>query len=567
MSEHVNREPDRGDQSAARAPAPAPAPAPASSQEREASLLSALPPVDSRILADLRDAVDEGDTGRTIALVRDGWFDLLRENSPLLRDTIGRVPSEAFRDSPLLAMLAGLLFYGTPQRRLKGLRLFVAATRAAASDKRSLEPLDRALILTAASVSYRLIGRAPLGAKPARNAVRILNDMSDTERQKVHALPRVYSHLGATLYYGGHTDEALGAFEHGLAEVPRQGYPHGFMNLAMLAGIHALQGNLRESTRYLVAARAPEWSESTRSMYPGTYYRIAEATVSLERFDAPTARQHLEAMVHDRFTIEHWIPIALTEALTDFVDGRPGEALARLDAFAASRQKEGRSTAAKNQLAPTRALLQLALQNPAAAVAILDRDAAPGSARDIARARTDLVLGQHGAALHRIRRLAGTRLTLRSGAEAATLELACLLRISDQLRARPVLEHLGATLAASGQRLPLALLPSGDFDRVRTALRDAGYTHILDDLPATALIPEVGGERLLSEREHAVLQALVNTPSNATIAKELVVSVNTVKTQLRSIYRKLGVSNRDEAIAVALARHLATVQPPSQHAR
>jgi LuxR family maltose regulon positive regulatory protein len=34
------------------------------------------------------------------------------------------------------------------------------------------------------------------------------------------------------------------------------------------------------------------------------------------------------------------------------------------------------------------------------------------------------------------------------------------------------------------------------------------------------------------------------------------VSVNTVKTQLRSIYRKLGVANRDEAIAVALDRHL-----------
>ncbi|MFF5626862.1 response regulator transcription factor [Microbacterium sp. NPDC012755] len=504
---------------------------------------------------------------RTVALVRDGWFDLLRENSPLLRETIEWVPSEGLRDSPLLAMFAGLLFYGTPHRRLKGLRLFVGATRAAATNRRVLEPIDRALILTSASVSYRLIGRATLGVKPARTAMRILNEMSDADRQRVHALPRVYSHLGATLYYGGHVDEALSAFEHGLAEVPRQGYPHGFMNLAMLAGIHALQGTLRESETYLVAARSPDWSDTTRSMYPGTYYRIAEATVALEVFDTATARQHLEAMVHDRATIEHWIPIALTEAMTNLVDGRPGEALAGLDAFAASRQKEGRSATAKNQLAPMRALLQLALENPDAAVAILDRDAAPGPARDISRARTDLLLGRHGAALHRLRRLAGATLTSRLSVEASALEAACVLRIADQVRTRPTLERLGATLAASGQRLALALLPAADFDRVQAALRTTGYQAVVAALPAVSLIPEIGGERLLSEREHAVLQALVNTSSNAAIANDLVVSVNTVKTQLRSIYRKLGVSTRDEAIAVALARHLASVHPPSQPPR
>lgn len=567
MSEHFYGKEDRSEQPAAREPTPAPE----SSRDEEARLLRTIPPVDSEVLATFRAAVDDSDFGRAIAIVRDGWFDLIRDDSPVLREAMGRVPSEALRDSPLLAMLAGLLFYGTPHRRLKGLRLFVGATRAAASERRSLDPLDRALILTSASVSYRLIGRATLGVKPARTAVRILNDMPDTDRQNIHALPRIYSHLGATLYYGGRTEEALGAFEQGLAEIPRQGYPHGFMNLAMLAGIHAIQGNLRESITYVTTARAPEWSEATRSMYPGTYYRIAEATIALERFDVPTASQHLAAMVHDRATIEHWIPIAQTEALAGLVDGRPGEALARLDAFAASRQKEGRSTTARNQLAPMRALLQLALHNADAAVAILDRDAAPGPAREIARARTDLVLGQHGAALHRLRRLAGARLTPRLGAEAAALELACLLRISDrlrssdQLRTRPQLERLGAMLTASGQRLPVALLPTGDFDRVRAALRDAGYGSLLDGLSATALISEAGNERLLSEREHAVLQALVNTPSNAAIAKELIVSVNTVKTQLRSIYRKLEVSNRDEAIAVALARHLATVNPPSPH--
>jgi LuxR family maltose regulon positive regulatory protein len=51
----------------------------------------------------------------------------------------------------------------------------------------------------------------------------------------------------------------------------------------------------------------------------------------------------------------------------------------------------------------------------------------------------------------------------------------------------------------------------------------------------------------LSPQEQRVLRLLVAGLSNAAIARELVVSTNTVKTQLKSIYRKLDVANRDEA--------------------
>ena len=57
----------------------------------------------------------------------------------------------------------------------------------------------------------------------------------------------------------------------------------------------------------------------------------------------------------------------------------------------------------------------------------------------------------------------------------------------------------------------------------------------------------------LSGRERKVLRGLSAGLSNAEIAAELVVSVNTVRTQARSIYNKLNVKNRHEA--VVLARH------------
>jgi LuxR family maltose regulon positive regulatory protein len=55
----------------------------------------------------------------------------------------------------------------------------------------------------------------------------------------------------------------------------------------------------------------------------------------------------------------------------------------------------------------------------------------------------------------------------------------------------------------------------------------------------------------LSARERKVLRLLSAGLSNAEIAAELVVSINTVRTQARSIYHKLNVKNRHEAVVTA----------------
>jgi LuxR family maltose regulon positive regulatory protein len=59
--------------------------------------------------------------------------------------------------------------------------------------------------------------------------------------------------------------------------------------------------------------------------------------------------------------------------------------------------------------------------------------------------------------------------------------------------------------------------------------------------------PERGDE--LSDRERAVLRLLTGDGSLREIADSIFVSHNTIKTQVRSIYRKLGVSDRAEAVS------------------
>ena len=62
-------------------------------------------------------------------------------------------------------------------------------------------------------------------------------------------------------------------------------------------------------------------------------------------------------------------------------------------------------------------------------------------------------------------------------------------------------------------------------------------------LPAAADLPDP-----LTEREHAALRFLAAGLSTAEIAGEMCLSVNTVKTHLAAIYRKLAASRRKEAV-------------------
>jgi DNA-binding NarL/FixJ family response regulator len=61
-----------------------------------------------------------------------------------------------------------------------------------------------------------------------------------------------------------------------------------------------------------------------------------------------------------------------------------------------------------------------------------------------------------------------------------------------------------------------------------------------------------GARQGLTQRESEILSCVVNGLSNKGIATKLVIGDETVKTHLRSIYRKLGVGDRAGAVATAL---------------
>ncbi|MFN8093858.1 MAG: response regulator transcription factor [Vicinamibacteria bacterium] len=64
----------------------------------------------------------------------------------------------------------------------------------------------------------------------------------------------------------------------------------------------------------------------------------------------------------------------------------------------------------------------------------------------------------------------------------------------------------------------------------------------------------------LTAREQEVLTLVVQGASNARIARELGIAGSTVKNHISSIFEKLGVTQRTEAVAVAIKRGIARIE-------
>jgi len=80
------------------------------------------------------------------------------------------------------------------------------------------------------------------------------------------------------------------------------------------------------------------------------------------------------------------------------------------------------------------------------------------------------------------------------------------------------------------------------------------------------VLPEVAqeiaihsAEEALSAREGSILEHVAAGKPNKTIAKDLALSEDTVKAHLRSIYSKLNVDDRTQAVTVALRRGIITL--------
>jgi DNA-binding NarL/FixJ family response regulator len=123
-------------------------------------------------------------------------------------------------------------------------------------------------------------------------------------------------------------------------------------------------------------------------------------------------------------------------------------------------------------------------------------------------------------------------------------------------------EYIGPALEAGAQGY---LLKDATPDELTRAVRSlaAGGAALEEGVAARVLesIAEPGGDEL-SARELEVLRLLVAGASNKTVAAQLNLSENTIKSHLSHIFSKLRVQSRAEAVAAALQRGLVPLDRP-----
>lgn len=175
------------------------------------------------------------------------------------------------------------------------------------------------------------------------------------------------------------------------------------------------------------------------------------------------------------------------------------------------------------------------------------------------KARLLIAQGDPAAALEQLGRLltaaqaAGRH---RSACEIQLLIALALAANDEPTAAAEALRPILAPARSAGYRR--LLLDEGNalaapLRAIGPQLRDPrlqGYLRTLLRAFAQEQIGDAGAPPL-SRQERRVLGLLAESRSNDEIAQALVVSPNTVKTQLRQIYRKLGATSRAEAVRIA----------------
>ncbi|MFV0319093.1 MAG: response regulator transcription factor [Microbacterium sp.] len=195
------------------------------------------------------------------------------------------------------------------------------------------------------------------------------------------------------------------------------------------------------------------------------------------------------------------------------------------------------------------------LGDPARAHAIVEAGTGAGVLTTLAGVRLALQESRFDAATAALHSVMSDR-QLGPGPRAEAQLLAAWLDASRSDTIDGATATLVARLAERGHhRRLLATAPTRLIELVRARL-DATEARAFTRTTAGLAHVEMQRRPTLTGGELRVLNALSAHATTADIAAAFHVSPNTIKSQLRSMYRKLGCSTRNEAIAIASRFHL-----------
>jgi LuxR family maltose regulon positive regulatory protein len=510
----------------------------------------------------IRHALAGEDWEQAGGLIAENWLELfLCGRSAAMCGPMAQLPTDVVAADPrLAAAFAGSrLQNGDLQDAERHLTIARHARGQVAGQEREL--LD--LVLTTVALHC---ARLRVHVKDAERLARRLTDMARASSHHSWASLRSFalSNLGATHLWSGDPGSAAAHLQEALALASEERHEQIALDcLAQLALVHLLNGELNRaeelSSQAVELAEQGGWCDgpATACAY------LSSAVGAYERGEFERAEGLLARAATAAATAE--TPVRLATGLLQAL------ALAAAGPRSAARGVL-KLRAIRAELAdcdPTPSFLAAALEDvePRVLIAAGDLEQAAAilaAARERGPQRVELLIRQASIDL-RAGELeqATASLTKALAADAADTHPATLV---EGWLLQALVDHDAGKERAASQALDRALAPAErepfrdafllNGPAVRELLELQAQTGTAHPALLEVLLDGVGqrassGATLaepLTEREQRILRYLPTMLSNAEIGAEVFVSLNTVKTHLRSIYRKLEANGRADAV-------------------
>ncbi|WDG18700.1 helix-turn-helix transcriptional regulator [Microbacterium sp. Clip185] len=504
----------------------------------------------------LNSAVDDEDWDRVTALIAEHWSALILTDAPALLRALERLPASTLAAQP--RYLAARTYLRHLSEGTGSVHRYRHSTF-----ERPTALLDVLVEHTSRAAAERSAGHvAAAVARVERGRDALHAASTEAVEAAQSALPHLHAQWARVREFAGQIEQAVTEYQdaYDLAVLMEDALIRASAS-ASLAGIHALAGHRSAADHWSRIAAPDALGAAAKYAVPA---RVAQALREHDRMQDDAARRTLAAI--DPATLgEYWAHVLHAKArITPAEDA--GALLIEIDVAAAAHPDPlSEAGLAGELLASARIDLLLRRGDLTRATAELERaeDAlARGSRLDgfelwpaepghltLARARVESASGQHRRALATLTALveeAGSRPRLLTEALMAAA-VACL-RLEEPENAAGAMRHALRLAREYGLAGSMATVGHSDFVQLTAAaaLQDDDLVTLVHE---RAQFPDAASAPQLTARERAVLRELATGATTAQIAERLFVSPNTVKTQLSSAYRKLGVSSRKEAEA------------------
>lgn len=465
---------------------------------------------------------------------------------------LSRIPRAVLMRHPMLAMARGLALLSNPATRGAAVEFLVRTADQSGDDWRQLDRPASFFQRSAKTACLRYVGRYLESAVAGQAALDYYDDIDiGDDRRMVELRAMGLRQIGYSFFAVGEIDRGHEVISRAIASATMP-WSRNY-TLVYGVGLSAIDGRSREAAEIARLVDPAAWPRDHAHTFVNALGRIGNAMLKLDEFDFAGALAEYDGCESFVHTAEFWPFLTWTMLQARLGLGEEGPEAQRI-ADALHRTPgppgigENLGTSMLRGLLAVAWLAQGRSRDAAALLRVPGRW--PGQLAP-AQVLTRLTAGDPAGAFHLVPRLkAQPGHTIRSRTSLATLGAAAALRAGHTDAAGALLDRAAALHDEHGARALLLHVPGADLESLRDFAHETDRPSASSYLGADLVGPVDAGVAAvpLTGQEITVLRASLDHPRRSQVAAVLHLSPETVKSHMRSIYRKWGISSREAAI-------------------